>query len=129
MRAEGWALGAWSHWLEVVTAKKGIGSVTEFNGCINTRCCIFKIVLADLGSAVLADPELRPHQRLREGVMEVCTMGYRPPDLYLGNTGFDQALDMWSLGCVAVELLQRRPLFSKGTEEAGAKEYLLLHLK
>ena len=61
--------------------------------------------------------------------MDICTMAYRPPDLFFGNAGFDQALDIWPLGCVAVELLQRRPLFLHGTEEAGAREYLLLHLK
>ena len=35
----------------------------------------------------------------------VVTLWYRAPELLLGSDTYDQAIDMWALGCVFVELL------------------------
>ena len=48
--------------------------------------------------------------------------------MFLENNNFDQALGMWSLGCVAVELLSRKPLFRVEKQAPCASDYLLLHL-
>jgi serine/threonine protein kinase len=35
----------------------------------------------------------------------VVTLWYRAVELILGSEDFDEAVDMWSLGCVLVEML------------------------
>ncbi|TMW55674.1 hypothetical protein Poli38472_010556 [Pythium oligandrum] len=42
----------------------------------------------------------------------VVTRWYRPPELMLAPNGcYDGAVDMWSVGCILGELLNRKPLF------------------
>jgi len=41
----------------------------------------------------------------------VVTLWYRPPELLLGNTHYTNAIDMWSIGCVIVEMLAMAALF------------------
>ena len=41
----------------------------------------------------------------------VVTRWYRPPELLLLCQTYDFAVDMWGVGCLAVELMTRRPLF------------------
>lgn len=41
----------------------------------------------------------------------VVTRWYRPPELLLLCERYDGAVDMWSLGCITVELVTRRTLF------------------
>lgn len=46
----------------------------------------------------------------------VVTLWFRAPELLLGSTTYGPALDMWSVGCVAAELLLGRPLFPAESE-------------
>ncbi len=41
----------------------------------------------------------------------MVTLWYRAPELLLGRSAYHQSLDIWSLGCVIVELLIEKPLF------------------
>lgn len=41
----------------------------------------------------------------------VVTRWYRAPELLLSCPGYDGAVDIWSLGCVLAEMVERRPLF------------------
>ena len=42
----------------------------------------------------------------------LCTLYYRPPELLYGSTThYQPSIDMWSLGCVIVELQTLKPLF------------------
>jgi serine/threonine protein kinase len=41
----------------------------------------------------------------------VVTLWYRPPELLLGNTHYTNAIDIWSIGCVIVEMLAMSALF------------------
>jgi len=41
----------------------------------------------------------------------VVTRWYRAPELILLPSGYFEAVDLWSVGCIHVELLGRRPLF------------------
>lgn len=43
---------------------------------------------------------------------EVVTKCYRPPELFLGNSVYSDKVDIWSLGCVVVELFTRKACFS-----------------
>ena len=64
------------------------------------------MVVSDLGSADLAQPEQRARRALLPNAttVDACTREYRPPDLFLGNTRYDTGLDLWSVGCVAAEI-------------------------
>jgi serine/threonine protein kinase len=42
---------------------------------------------------------------------EVVTRCYRPPELFLGNANYSEKIDIWSLGCVCVELFTKKALF------------------
>jgi len=46
----------------------------------------------------------------------VATLWYRAPELLLGATRYDGAVDMWAVGCVLSELLRKKELFS-GTSD------------
>lgn len=41
----------------------------------------------------------------------VVTLWYRAPELLLGATEYDRAIDMWSVGCIFAELVNKEPLF------------------
>jgi cell division cycle 2-like len=47
----------------------------------------------------------------------VVTLWYRAPELLLGATRYGRAVDMWSIGCIFGELLNREPLL-QGKNEA-----------
>jgi len=42
---------------------------------------------------------------------QVCTRWYRSPELLYGSNSYDFSVDMWSIGCIVGELLQKWPLF------------------
>lgn len=46
----------------------------------------------------------------------VVTLWYRSPELLLGTTTYDSAVDMWSIGCVFGELLTKKPLLQGKNE-------------
>ncbi|KAG5922952.1 hypothetical protein E4U42_005121 [Claviceps africana] len=67
--------------------------------------------IADFGMArYVGDP---PPPKLTQLVV---TLWYRAPELLLGATTYDTAVDMWSVGCVFGELITREPLL-QGTNE------------
>jgi cell division cycle 2-like protein len=41
----------------------------------------------------------------------VVTLWYRAPELLLGAKEYTTAIDMWSIGCIFAELIQKDPLF------------------
>jgi mitogen-activated protein kinase 15 len=42
---------------------------------------------------------------------EVATRWYRAPELLLGSRSYGYPADLWSVGCIAAELLTGKPLF------------------
>ncbi|XP_009682535.2 cyclin-dependent kinase 15 isoform X4 [Struthio camelus] len=77
--------------------------------------CRGELKLADFG---LARAKSIPSQTYSS---EVVTLWYRPPDVLLGATEYSCDLDIWSAGCVFVEMVQGQPIFA-GT--SGAREQL-----
>uniref|UniRef100_A0A8C4KL40 mitogen-activated protein kinase n=1 Tax=Dromaius novaehollandiae TaxID=8790 RepID=A0A8C4KL40_DRONO len=77
--------------------------------------CLGELKLADFG---LARAKSIPSQTYSS---EVVTLWYRPPDVLLGATEYSSDLDIWSAGCVFVEMVQGQPIFA-GT--SGALEQL-----
>lgn len=60
--------------------------------------------LCDFGSAKILVPG-------EPNVSYICSRYYRAPELIFGSTDYTTAIDIWSLGCVAAELLLGQPLF------------------
>ena len=47
----------------------------------------------------------------------LCSLWYRAPELIFGSMMYDNKVDMWSIGCILVELIKAKPLFSTDSEE------------
>lgn len=60
--------------------------------------------LCDFGSAKIL-------VRGEPNVSYICSRYYRAPELIFGSTDYTCAIDTWSLGCVAAELMLGEPLF------------------
>ncbi|CAJ0940990.1 unnamed protein product, partial [Mesorhabditis belari] len=73
------------------------------NLLVNSNC-ILKI--CDFGLARIWDS--RDRQNMTH---EVVTQYYRAPELLMGARRYTGAIDVWSVGCIFAELLQRRILF------------------
>ncbi|WFC99916.1 cyclin-dependent kinase [Malassezia yamatoensis] len=69
-----------------------------------------QIKIADFGLARLfGDP-------IQDMTALVVTLWYRAPELLLGTSKYDTAVDMWSVGCIFSELLLKEPLFQGKNE-------------
>ncbi|KQK15424.1 protein IMPAIRED IN BABA-INDUCED STERILITY 1 [Brachypodium distachyon] len=67
--------------------------------------------IADFGLANYFDPSKNHPLTSR-----VVTLWYRPPELLLGSTHYDSAVDLWSVGCVFAEILRGKPILQGRTE-------------
>ncbi|KAI9221895.1 Pkinase-domain-containing protein, partial [Blastocladiella britannica] len=72
-----------------------------------------ELKLADFGLAKYAWSEGTAQADLTN---RVITLWYRPPELLLGTTRYGGEVDLWSAGCILVELYLRQPAFP-GTDE------------
>jgi len=68
--------------------------------------------IADFG---LARAVQRP---VRKYTKEVVTLWYRPPEILLGLTHYNSAVDMWAVGCIFAEMVQAKhiPMFPGDSE-------------
>ena len=66
-----------------------------------------EIKLIDFGISRRFHPALRNRQYTNE----VVTIWYRSPQLLSGATCYGSEIDVWSIGCVMVELITKTPLF------------------
>lgn len=64
-----------------------------------------EVKLADFGLARWFADDNRKYTN------RVITLWYRPPELLLGASSYGTEIDIWSAGCILVELHSRRPLF------------------
>lgn len=72
-----------------------------------------ELKLADFGMARISPPADNPYAPLTQLVV---TLWYRAPELLLGSTNYDYSIDMWSLGCIFGELLQKEALLTGKNE-------------
>ncbi|CRG95081.1 protein kinase 6, putative [Plasmodium gallinaceum] len=72
-----------------------------------------RIKLGDLGMSVEKSNHMTP---------TVVTLWYRAPEILLKSKSYDQKVDIWSLGCLFMELITGRPLFP------GKNDYSQLEL-
>lgn len=73
------------------------------NLLVNSNCLL---KICDFGLARVI--ELNKN---RDMTQEVVTQYYRAPELLLGAKHYDFAVDMWSIGCIFGELLNRKIMF------------------
>jgi len=66
--------------------------------------------LADFGLARAFSIPLRTYTH------EVVTLWYRAPEILLGSRNYATPVDIWSIGCIFVEMLTKRPLFPGDSE-------------
>jgi serine/threonine protein kinase len=52
----------------------------------------------------------------RQYTKEVATIWYRCPEVLLGEASYGYGVDVWSVGCIFAELVNRKPLFPGRTE-------------
>ncbi|EEA05264.1 cell division control protein 2, putative [Cryptosporidium muris RN66] len=71
-----------------------------------------KVKIADFGLARLYSFPLKTLTR------EVVTLWYRAPELLLGMKHYTNAVDIWSIGCIFLELIIGRPIFWGDSEIA-----------
>ncbi|KAI0352955.1 Pkinase-domain-containing protein [Trametes cingulata] len=77
------------------------------------------ILVNNRGELKLADFGLaRFYQKRRKSdyTNRVITQWYRPPELLLGATVYGPEVDMWSAGCIMLELFTKKPVF-QGADE------------
>ncbi|KAF9045734.1 Pkinase-domain-containing protein [Hymenopellis radicata] len=77
------------------------------------------ILLNNRGELKLADFGLaRFYQKRRrtDYTNRVITLWYRPPELLFGATVYGPEVDMWSAGCIMLELYTKKPVF-QGNDE------------
>lgn len=75
----------------------------------------FDVRVIDFGSACFSHGKVHTYVQSRY---------YRAPEIVLG-LGYGPAIDMWSLGCILVELLTGRPIFAAKNE----RDLLLYHME
>ncbi|CAO1639302.1 unnamed protein product [Sympodiomycopsis kandeliae] len=69
--------------------------------------------LADFGLARLYS---KRRQEEYDYTNRVVTLWYRPPELLLGESRYNDRVDIWGAGCIFLELFTRKPVFC-GTDE------------
>ncbi|KIK68112.1 hypothetical protein GYMLUDRAFT_810510 [Collybiopsis luxurians FD-317 M1] len=77
------------------------------------------ILVNNQGELKLADFGLaRFYQKRRRAdyTNRVITLWYRPPELLLGATVYGPEVDIWSAGCIMLELFTKKPVF-QGNDE------------
>jgi len=47
---------------------------------------------------------------------KVITLWYRPPELLMGEVQYGPEVDIWSAGCILVEMLDKKPIFPAENE-------------
>ena len=66
--------------------------------------------IADFGLARAFAVPIRPYTH------EVVTLWYRAPEILLGSIEYSTPVDIWSVGCIFVELVTKNPLFPGDSE-------------
>lgn len=63
-----------------------------------------EVVICDFGSAKILNP-------LEKNLPYICSRCYRAPELIFGSTQYTTMIDIWSVGCVILEMIHGTPFF------------------
>jgi cell division cycle 2-like protein len=97
----------------------GAMSLLHRNWIIHRDLKTSNLLMNNRGQIKLADFGLaRTYGEPRKGDLTalVVTLWYRAPELLMGATEYDTAIDIWSVGCIFAELIMRKPLFAGKNE-------------
>lgn len=75
--------------------------------------------IADFGLARLYGSPLKPYTHM------VVTLWYRAPELLLGTRVYTPAIDMWSVGCIFAEWLNKGEPLLQGRSEIQQLDQIL----
>ncbi|KAL0478647.1 cyclin-dependent kinase [Acrasis kona] len=70
------------------------------------------VKLADFGLARFKNPN--PNVTYCNNVV---TRWYRPPELLLGDNKYNEKIDVWAVGCILAEFMDRRPIYPGSDEK------------
>ena len=54
----------------------------------------------------------------------MSTRWYRAPELLVGDANYNKPVDVWAIGCIFVELMTGRPLFTGDTDYETLRQVL-----
>ncbi|CAG8548509.1 5582_t:CDS:2 [Funneliformis caledonium] len=97
---------------------EGLAHLHE-NGILHRDIKGSNILLNNRGEVKLADFGLARQFDIKnkhDYTNRVITLWYRPPELCLGATEYSCEVDLWSVGCIMMELITGKPLF-QGKDE------------
>jgi cyclin-dependent kinase 12/13 len=102
------------------------------NGVIHRDIKSQNILLNNKGEVKIADFGLAKECNAPQGQKEnhttrVVTLWYRAPEIILGQTNYDNKIDMWSAGCVLFELLFGQPLFYEAKKSSPVLIQMIYH--
>ena len=84
----------------------------HFHGIVHRDLKPANLLISATGALKLADFGLsRVLDRGRLYSHQVATRWYRAPELLYGARQYDQGVDLWAVGCIFGELLNRSPIF------------------
>ena len=69
-----------------------------------------KIKIADFGLARAVNIPVRTYTH------EVVTLWYRAPEILMGGKHYSTPVDIWSIGCIFAEMINKQPLFPGDSE-------------
>ena len=72
------------------------------------KICDFGLARADIPSLQTAQTALTDY---------IATRWYRAPEVILSWKKYTAAIDVWAVGCILAELINRKPLLPAGSEE------------
>ena len=79
--------------------------------------------LCDFGLVRSIDDE--PNSNMDILTEYIATRWYRAPEILLGSQNYSKAIDIWSIGCLAAEMMKGKPIFP-GTSTLNQIEKVLM---
>lgn len=67
----------------------------------------YSVCICDFGMARVCGKEMSPG---------VVTLWYRAPEILLGSTTYTKSSDIWSLGCILLEMIHQKPIFKANVD-------------
>ena len=62
--------------------------------------------------------------KTESNISYICSRFYRPPELVVGATYYTTQVDVWSMGCVIVELVHNQPIFQGKSAKDQLREII-----
>lgn len=94
-----------------------------------------RIKLGDFGLSIKlskfnSEANLNPTKKPRERTLstQIMTQSYRPPEVLLGDTNYDQSADIFSLACIFYEMLTQKVLFCSSSSTTIAQIASILRI-